>query len=47
MGNEGKGKILHPGKINPRHQYMLEAGWLESAFAEKVLSVEIAQELEN
>ncbi|GAB0183018.1 mitochondrial enolase superfamily member 1 [Grus japonensis] len=34
-----KCKVLHLGKNNPRHQYMLGADWQESRFAEKDLGV--------
>ncbi|PKU47288.1 rna-directed dna polymerase from mobile element jockey-like [Limosa lapponica baueri] len=36
---KGKCKVLHLGRNNPRHQYMLGAAQLESSFAEKSLGV--------
>ncbi|KAK4832506.1 LOW QUALITY PROTEIN: hypothetical protein QYF61_023571 [Mycteria americana] len=36
---QGKCKIPHLGRNNPRHQYMLGAKWLVSSFAEKDLGV--------
>ncbi|GAB0190318.1 mitochondrial enolase superfamily member 1 [Grus japonensis] len=35
--NKGKCKVLHLGRNNPRHQYMLGATQLEISFAEKDL----------
>ncbi|KAK4811069.1 hypothetical protein QYF61_016355, partial [Mycteria americana] len=37
--NKGKCQVLHLGRNNPRHQYMLGATWLASSFAEKDLGV--------
>ncbi|KAK4832368.1 LOW QUALITY PROTEIN: hypothetical protein QYF61_021967 [Mycteria americana] len=37
--NRGKCKVLHLGRNNPRHQYMLGAAQLESCLAEKELVV--------
>ena len=37
--NKGKCKVLHLGRNNPRHQYMLEATQLESSLAEKDLGI--------
>ncbi|XP_068278017.1 LOW QUALITY PROTEIN: uncharacterized protein [Nyctibius grandis] len=37
--NEGKGTVLHLGRNNPMHQYMLEADRLESSFAEKHITI--------
>ncbi|GAB0175844.1 mitochondrial enolase superfamily member 1 [Grus japonensis] len=37
--NKGNCKVLHLGKNNPRHQYMLGATQLESSLAEKDLEV--------
>ncbi|PKU34762.1 rna-directed dna polymerase from mobile element jockey-like [Limosa lapponica baueri] len=42
-----KGKVLHLGSNNPRHQCMLGVHWLESAFAEEVIGVEVIQEVGN
>ena len=33
--NKGKCKVLHLGRNNPMHQYMLGTTQLESSFAEK------------
>ncbi|KAK4810852.1 hypothetical protein QYF61_008824 [Mycteria americana] len=33
--NKGKCEVLHLGRNNPMHQYMMGADWLESSFAEK------------
>ena len=33
--SKGKCQVLHLGRNNPMHQYMLEADRLESSFAEK------------
>ncbi|GAB0203569.1 methylenetetrahydrofolate reductase [Grus japonensis] len=35
--NKGKSKVLHLGRNNPRHQYMLGATQLENRFPEKAL----------
>jgi len=37
--SKGKCRVLHLGKNNPIHQYMLRTGWLESGLAEKGLGV--------
>ncbi|GAB0202651.1 mitochondrial enolase superfamily member 1 [Grus japonensis] len=37
--NKGKCKVLHLGRNNPRHQYMLEADRLESSLEERDLRV--------
>ncbi|GAB0192620.1 mitochondrial enolase superfamily member 1 [Grus japonensis] len=37
--NKGKPTVLHLGRNNPRHQYMLGADQLESSLAEKALGV--------
>ncbi|GAB0210319.1 mitochondrial enolase superfamily member 1 [Grus japonensis] len=37
--NKGKCQVLHLGRNNPKHQYMLGADQLESSFAEKALGV--------
>ena len=37
--NKGKYKVLHLGRNNPRHQYMLGATQLESSLAEKGLRI--------
>ncbi|GAB0187291.1 mitochondrial enolase superfamily member 1 [Grus japonensis] len=37
--NKGKCKVLHLGRNNPKHNYMLGATQLESSFAEKDLEV--------
>ena len=37
--NKEKGKVLHLGRNNPMHQYMLGATQLESSLAEKDLGV--------
>jgi len=37
--NKWKCKILHLGRNNPRHQYMLGAAQLENSLAEKDLGV--------
>lgn len=37
--NKGKGKVLHLGRNNLRHQYMLGTNWLESSSAEKDLGI--------
>ncbi|KAK4819153.1 hypothetical protein QYF61_025944 [Mycteria americana] len=33
--NKEKSNVLHLGRNNLMHQYMLQANWLESSFAEK------------
>lgn len=40
---KGKCQILHLGKNNPRHQYMLRAAQLESNLAEKNLGIPVDQ----
>lgn len=37
--NKVRQKVLHPGKNNPMHQYILEANRLEGSLAEKALEV--------
>ena len=37
--NKGKCKVLHLGRNNPMHQYMLGTAQLESSLAEKDLEV--------
>lgn len=43
--NKVKCKVLHLGKNNSRHQYKLEANWLESRSAEKDLGVMVGNNL--
>ncbi|KAK4811083.1 hypothetical protein QYF61_016369 [Mycteria americana] len=43
--NQGKCQVLHLGKNNPMHQYMLGAAWLESSFAERDLGVLVGTRL--
>ncbi|KAK4811082.1 hypothetical protein QYF61_016368 [Mycteria americana] len=43
--NQGKCQVLHLGRNNPMHQYMLGAAWLESSFAEKDLGVLVGTRL--
>ena len=33
--NKGKGRVLHPGRNNPMHQYRLRVNLLESSSAER------------
>ena len=37
--NKDKHKALYLGRNDARHQYMLEADWLENSSAEKDLSI--------
>ncbi|KAK4823861.1 hypothetical protein QYF61_007509 [Mycteria americana] len=39
--NKGKCKVLHLGRNNPRHQYILGAVQLGGSFAEKDLGVPV------
>ncbi|GAB0209022.1 mitochondrial enolase superfamily member 1 [Grus japonensis] len=43
--NKGKCQVLHLGRNNPRHQYMLGATQLESSFAEKDLEFVVETKL--
>ncbi|KAK4830829.1 LOW QUALITY PROTEIN: hypothetical protein QYF61_013758 [Mycteria americana] len=43
--NKGKCKLLHLGKYNPMHQYMLGADQLESSSAEKDLGIMVDNKL--
>ncbi|KAK4807114.1 hypothetical protein QYF61_018455 [Mycteria americana] len=42
--NKGKCQVLHLGRNNPRHQYMLGASQLERIFAEKDLGLNMSQQ---
>ena len=44
--NKGNCKVLHVGRNNPRHRYMLGADRLESSFAEKDLRVLVDTKLD-
>ena len=39
--NKGKCKVLHLGRNNSRHLYVLGETWLESSSAEKNLVVQV------
>lgn len=45
--SKGKGKVLHLRRNSPRHHFVLETHWLESGFAEKVLGMQVIQEMDN